>query len=1100
MKDLQTRLNQEVLELFVVCSQLPTCAFHCEMLDGTARILPLPTEVASQIKSSTAISSLDHAVIGLVENSLDAGGLKIDISVDFLRGACTVEDDGHGIAPGEFLDNGGLGKPYREPHSSLLRYFQLLTYLDTSKQESPGQVHGQNGTFLPSLAALSVLTITSHHHAHRSHATLIVHHSRPAARLVPASSHHQLSNREHGTRVIVQDLFGNMPVRVKQRGMTFDAAGEDEKQMELLRKRIIGVLLAWDAPVMLTLRSIGSTKKLIIRGKGPTSGSYDLSLTCSILSQASYIDPTDWGTWVKTSARTPFITIQGAISLQPTPSKQIQFIALGVHHVDSRSSGNVLYDEVNRLFASSSFGKREDVPDARELERRSKDRRFKQDGHTNKQLKGGGKWVDRWPKFSLRIDLHDGTGLPRNDTCTALEKESTLSGLLKVLGALIDGFLDDHHFRPRSRRTRKYSKASNGPSISQTSDALRFSPLQNLQGADMTALPSDKSTEAITLSASMSGENANASLERSSQKRKKHVRQGSSINVDDFGSSVKLPSFSRPGNIRAGEWFSGLSRIKSGKQKSTYDELFGSKPAVKPRWHTSCGTGDHAGISAEISSDEDEKCYTEMAKKLQTGEDYSSDILQCGFDVPALDDLFVENESPRRKKASTELEAPGVTPDTEQMLTWVNPITKGTLLINARTGLVVPQQPRRPLCASNTVCSQSPSTPCSTHAITLRTQKRLTRSTSAVFLTPTRGSWVGDFLKSWDNPVFKPTEESIPQVSFDCPTVQDTDVLHDRRRHVSYTDIQKVFTRASSSFATKISKESLSSAKVIAQVDKKFILVRMDSSSATNDGVHPYSKVEQLIVLIDQHAADERIRVEELLAQFCTAPGPEIRSIRSSLNQTSAVDTTLLQKPITFHIQAQEHRLFTTHCAYFAAWGILFDLSGSPAGATIESSTCSLLIRTLPAAIAERCRTDPKILIEMLRGEIWKREELGTKSKVPDLSTSSLSSCTRPPWLSKITSCPAVILDMLSSRSCRSAIMFNDVLTHDECSNLIAKLAKCVFPFQCAHGRPSMVPLMGLGSGEGSGVRVSRHDQDKTTRGFAEEWNRWTGKIEENGS
>ena len=85
------------------------------MLDGTARIVPLPTDVAAQIKSSTVISSLDQVVLGLLENSLDAGARKIDISVDRLRGACTVEDDGHGIAPAEFSDDGGLGKPYREP-------------------------------------------------------------------------------------------------------------------------------------------------------------------------------------------------------------------------------------------------------------------------------------------------------------------------------------------------------------------------------------------------------------------------------------------------------------------------------------------------------------------------------------------------------------------------------------------------------------------------------------------------------------------------------------------------------------------------------------------------------------------------------------------------------------------------------------------------------------------------------------------------------------------------------------------------------------------------------------------------------------------------
>ena len=84
------------------------------MPNDTVRILPLPSEVASQIKSSTAISSLGHAVVGLLENCLDAEARKIDITVDFLRGACTVEDDGQGINPTEFSDGGGLGKLYCE--------------------------------------------------------------------------------------------------------------------------------------------------------------------------------------------------------------------------------------------------------------------------------------------------------------------------------------------------------------------------------------------------------------------------------------------------------------------------------------------------------------------------------------------------------------------------------------------------------------------------------------------------------------------------------------------------------------------------------------------------------------------------------------------------------------------------------------------------------------------------------------------------------------------------------------------------------------------------------------------------------------------------
>lgn len=75
-------------------------------------ILPLPDEVVAQIKSSTAIVSLTGVVLGLLHNSLDAEASRIDATVDFARGGCTVEDDGLGIFPVEFREEGGLGKLY----------------------------------------------------------------------------------------------------------------------------------------------------------------------------------------------------------------------------------------------------------------------------------------------------------------------------------------------------------------------------------------------------------------------------------------------------------------------------------------------------------------------------------------------------------------------------------------------------------------------------------------------------------------------------------------------------------------------------------------------------------------------------------------------------------------------------------------------------------------------------------------------------------------------------------------------------------------------------------------------------------------------------
>lgn len=88
------------------------------MPNDTPPILPLPPHVAAQIKSSTAIPTLASVVLGLVANSLDAEAFKIDISVDFGRGTISIEDDGVGIPPREFTENGGLGRLHRK-HSQL---------------------------------------------------------------------------------------------------------------------------------------------------------------------------------------------------------------------------------------------------------------------------------------------------------------------------------------------------------------------------------------------------------------------------------------------------------------------------------------------------------------------------------------------------------------------------------------------------------------------------------------------------------------------------------------------------------------------------------------------------------------------------------------------------------------------------------------------------------------------------------------------------------------------------------------------------------------------------------------------------------------------
>lgn len=77
--------------------------------------------------------------------------------------------------------------------------------------------------------------------------------------------------------------------------------------------------------------------------------------------------------------------------------------------------------------------------------------------------------------------------------------------------------------------------------------------------------------------------------------------------------------------------------------------------------------------------------------------------------------------------------------------------------------------------------------------------------------------------------------------------------------------------------------------------------------------------------------------------------------------------------------------------------------------------------------------------------------------------------------------------------------MFNDVLTTEKCKALVKRLANCSFPFQCAHGRPSMVVLGGLGPWEaGDGQPLGRTTVQDNLEGagdFKNAFDKWQADI-----
>lgn len=59
---------------------------------------------------------------------------------------------------------------------------------------------------------------------------------------------------------------------------------------------------------------------------------------------------------------------------------------------------------------------------------------------------------------------------------------------------------------------------------------------------------------------------------------------------------------------------------------------------------------------------------------------------------------------------------------------------------------------------------------------------------------------------------------------------------------------------------------------------------------------------------------------------------------------------------------------------------------------------------------------------------------------------------------------PPRVPALLNSKACRSAIMFGDVLSREVCAQLVGRLRGTRRFDICAHGRPTLAPLVDVGA------------------------------------
>jgi len=197
-------------------------------------------------------------------------------------------------------------------------------------------------------------------------------------------------------------------------------------------------------------------------------------------------------------------------------------------------------------------------------------------------------------------------------------------------------------------------------------------------------------------------------------------------------------------------------------------------------------------------------------------------------------------------------------------------------------------------------------------------------------------------------------------------------------------------------------RETVDGARAIAQWDRKVVV----AASASGD-----------LLAVDQHAADERVRLETLRAELA--------------NGGASLPATVFARASRCPLTASERATLAANAALMHRWGWRWEAEGPEGGAFDASS-----VRLVGAPAVANAALGPEALAEHLRA-------------VAELDGAA---CAAPP--------PA-LARVLASKACRSAIMFGDALSEKECAALVDALGRTDAPTTCAHGRPTTAVVGG---------------------------------------
>ena len=199
-----------------------------------------------------------------------------------------------------------------------------------------------------------------------------------------------------------------------------------------------------------------------------------------------------------------------------------------------------------------------------------------------------------------------------------------------------------------------------------------------------------------------------------------------------------------------------------------------------------------------------------------------------------------------------------------------------------------------------------------------------------------------------------------------------------------------------------LKKSMLKKMEVIGQLDDKYILT--------------FVREENVILVIDQHAAHERIRLETML-----------KDIHTNYSKSSLIKICKVEESVS--LAEDEMTMLLEHRNAMNRWGFKFRVGANRIGLSGKT----VILESVPSIYSiPLSAVDFKDFLHALCRNRF--------SKI------------HPPAFRRI----------LISRACRGAVMFSSRLSFEKMRQIAQNLGTCDAPFICAHGRPSMIPLLQL--------------------------------------